>query len=1353
MFPQQPHGYRGRDLCEDEIMDRLTKQNVVVLTNQATEQCATGKSAIASSICSNERMRDHFSDGILWLTLSNAMVLHAKSYASFLEYVFEELHHQICPDLDGIIFNHCNKKKKTATSIRPFWENNIYALLSTMGPRPKYLLVLDNISDSSVLQSLETLGMTILVTIRSSALTLENNIPVSAVFENAENRSIFDNEEEQGGDVATRPTTFVSSLSSLLQSAYKLGYSDHSACGSNELCTRVPGSLVMKLLCAFSTLSKDLKEKFLLLSSLPADVFLPVSLVCCIWSSASVQGQTASMQSKEDDVIYLYHVSLIQLSADRETMMISSAAKKLMSVIFGQLASSVIGNDDLDRSTDVGGGLCALREDATEILEYLLVNDKDDFISFQFEKYSTALFGIFENIGWKASDVMEKYTLLFEKEIESSQFSSKNYSSQISILSCVEQVIQTLFQSMVIGRKQKINMSAQVDVDDESASDSFSYWCLKWLNKIVQCKEALYELYHDNDVPPVAFCDSLALLAQVSIECGHVQEAILSRKHIISIQREYLNEDDFELGKSLFYLACSQFISLEFVRSGERNDKDVHHDVSSTIQEVEKNCRLVVRCFQEYEQSSVVVAMADMSKALLVDILTLRGDRSAEVMEMLQEMLSSRKQFYSNVYHPQVADVYSKLAEVNHSIGNTEVAVKLMNKNIRIVRQIYGDFHLNTASALECLAEYFVIDQNFAKAETLLSKSIGIKQILCKQDSHNQESLLFSVHRLSTITAQRHTFEEAQGSLQSQTQPPAYVHEEPMSSPMEELKQSRGEKRAVGHTREDAILLIALADRIFKKEVNYAKAKKYVFKALKILSQCSRKGDNDVLIQGSDESSNNIVKWSAYNKLADICVCEDNIEEAAKFYHRALRGFLSINISDDPTLREQKAEAVVISFNLATLVDTSMEFQAAVPLYLKVVDIISQINTIIADFDNGNNGTIDPPFSSVDHAKMLISIADRFEANIRADNDEVASLVHDPVAMFHRQTKSHEATAPVNTPIFLLHVRTLALIVCVHHWGSDDETTIQCQDNLNRAAAIQPHTVDDADVITTDDVEFEGCNGEVKLDPVLDDYSTIVSGDNLTLLDDVELELHDEQQREAEERRRQRNEGLLTWRRDEEEDEVAAEDYKEEEEEEEDEDYKEEEEEEEEEEEDEDYKEEEEEEEEEEEVNESVYVFALGCCRRNQLHSNVLNGNNNCSYIGTTSSIEKYYMFVNKYDGKPFITTEPLPSDYAGVSKGVSCVIFGEIYCIPSSLLQSLHEDISNVHCVMQSRPIKLMNGTTKGGDTEVQQAHFQITDVREMSSSVIANCRNIPRGNYTEFIRARGGVEAFIENSKSSLK
>jgi len=880
--------------------------------------------------------------------------------------------------------------------------------------------------------------------------------------------------------------------------------------------------------------------------------------------------------------------------------------------------------------------------------------------------------------------------------------------------------------------------------------------------KVVQFNEVLHELYHDNELPPLDFCQTLAAFAEVSHACGRLDEATDTRKQIIQIQRVYLNDDDVELGKSLLCLACSHYNeALMAKRNSNRegnlvilsdNDEIIgdvgDHSSQSSLQEVEKKCRLALRCFQEYTKSNLVFVMMDLSSSLLVQILALQDSQSEAILSTFQSMLSSRKNFFSNVYHLQIAEVYFKMARVNYSNGNVVAAVKQMNKCIRIVRHIYGDCHTIPVSMLGCLASFHLESENvdssssISRGENLLSKCIGIKRQLIQEDNCYEQSLSESLQQLENSTRNH----QANVPYNQQIATPVSSYQENPSS-QEKLNNSIAEsvkveddKRTVGHTKDDAVMLIALADRIFTKDLNSSKAKKYILKALKILSQCGGEESDD------DATASAILKWSSYNKLADICASEDNIQEAAKFYQRALKGFLSINTDIQPAHRDTKAEAITIAFNLASLVHHSMDFITAVPLYLKVVEILSQINTVIVDFDCGNTTTTDPPYSKVEHATTLDHIVNIFEANVSAE-------APDPIAHMSSTIMGAGASTPLNTPSFILRVRTLAMTVFVHHLGLEDERAVQCRDKLDQINVLDKvlkdvniHDFNDFEV----DVSFDGGKNEEKADGKLlpsdlttgDEtsnqcyvdmtsadaatYSTLsdnVAKQQVSEVKDVvapqeagkkratnkQQQEHPQQLQEPQHRHQQQQQQAEVTKPDE----VVNESEKRNQE-------------------------------------KLIYVFAFGCCRRNQLYSNILSGRGDCSYLGTTSTTEKFYMFISKYDGKPFITTQPLPSDYAGVSKGVSCAIIGEVYSVPSTVLPLVNEDICHVKSSIVKVAVKSLKDM-KGSDGD--NVYINLSDVNSLTERFTSNCRNIPRGNYTEFIRARGGIEAFIENSKCSLK
>lgn len=472
--------------------------------------------------------------------------------------------------------------------------------------------------------------------------------------------------------------------------------------------------------------------------------------------------------------------------------------------------------------------------------------------------------------------------------------------------------------------------------------------------------------------------------------------------------------------------------------------------------------------------------------------------------------------------------------------------------------------------------------------------------------------------------------------------------------------------------------------------------------------------------------NNHIIKWSAYNKLADINSCEGNIQEAAKYYQRALRGFLSIDVESVdciwgdslPQRREQKGEAIVIAYNLAILVDNSVNFESSVALYENVVEILCAVNSILSDQERGGVISTLPPYSLLEHALTLEVIADRFEEETHNTTFSSAGGVENPTVMFGG---GNESVHGMNMMRFVIRVRTLACTLFSFHVGPDDEATHRCKNKIHRmstdgcvdiaedtdhckGADDNNSSVGVADMTAEEhNVDSVSERGEyIYPQQVLPD---VIQPELLQEFDKVEEDYGPSSLRKA---CSSMNFQIYSDK------EIEPKDS-------------------------------------------NVYVFASGCCRRNQLHSNTFNGSKSCTYIGTTSTIEKYYMFVNKRDGKPFISSRPLPSAYAGVNKGVSCTLTGEVYRVPGPFLALLREDYTDVtstHEVVSVKPTNDM-WRSDGLDSDLDSGlvHLHVATVDDMSEAFVANCRNIPRGNYTEFIRARGGVETFIENSKSSLK
>ena len=1006
-FPHAPHGYHNRDDVEKQLLDHLLSHKVTILTNEENNNSSSGKTSTTSYICEILTTESHFTDGIIWLSMSDK-VMNWMTFGSFLEYLLTELHRLLCPELEHFLYDVIDQQNIDGCCYNLI--KRIHELMMFIGPNPQVLVVLDDVSSVSLLKPLESLGLTFLMTTRSCSLSESACIiQLPTRLESMPNHTIYD--IDNGGDGDDGQSSFMTSLSTLLQSAYKLGYQDH-ATSRNEECQQrdVPGSLATKLLCNYSTMRKDMKLKLLLLSSLPVGEFLPLSLVYYIWSCSSVQGQSETLQSQEDDIILFHRNSLIQLSFNKDMLLIPNDTHRLIHLILCQ-------NSFFCDKKDEENELTAIKEDSVEILEYALVNDKEEFLSFQFERCCLSLAKCFVCLEWSEDDVIKKYDLMFEKEIESSQFSSKNYNSQLITLTSIEQVIKILMSSFSIEQKR----SGQLFNNHNSMNVLFK-WCYQWFDKIIDFKETLYDLYHDNDLPPLEHCETLSKFAEITIRNGCINDSIKVRKDIIKIQREYLNDNDIELGMSLFYLAHTGYLSLKTNQSGKSNDSIPDEA------EVEKMSRLALRFFEELEQSSVTISIIDSLMKILCEILINRSDKVDDVLTTLQDILSSRKEYYNKVYHPQIADIYHDMAALQLMVGNTDAAIKLMNKNIRIVRHVFGDCNYHTANMLEYLADCFLTQKNISRAESLMTKAIGIQQILSQQDGFPQSALISSLQKLNKIVTERLTSDRAK--KQEQTNP---NHQNQFASPKSFDSKS---KHPTGQSKEDAVLLIAMADRIFRNDHDHTKAKKYLYKSLKILAQL------DLTVEKYDFNEINIFKWSAYNKLAEISSDEGNIQEGAKYYQKALKGFLSINLDIYPGLRDHKNEAIVVAYNLAHLVDESMGFQAAIALYLKVIDIVTELNTLVSDVENNQDKSSSRvTHSQVDHAATLILIADRFEDELQ--NNEGLLSLDDP-----KYSGAMNGIIRGSVESFLVHLWTLAVEIYIYHVGLEDERTLQCQEKL-----------------------------------------------------------------------------------------------------------------------------------------------------------------------------------------------------------------------------------------------------------------------------------------------------------------
>jgi gamma-glutamylcyclotransferase (GGCT)/AIG2-like uncharacterized protein YtfP len=156
-----------------------------------------------------------------------------------------------------------------------------------------------------------------------------------------------------------------------------------------------------------------------------------------------------------------------------------------------------------------------------------------------------------------------------------------------------------------------------------------------------------------------------------------------------------------------------------------------------------------------------------------------------------------------------------------------------------------------------------------------------------------------------------------------------------------------------------------------------------------------------------------------------------------------------------------------------------------------------------------------------------------------------------------------------------------------------------------------------------------------------------------------------------------------------------------------------------------------------EECTKFVNFFVFGSLRRHQENHPLLsmpNRDESFSYIGTTTTVSELFLYINGATGLPIVTEEAI----SGV-KSSSTTIVGEVYSVTPSIVEraaALFPDSALVN-------IDLM-AFSKSNQEDNAAVMYLAMDPS------LGEWINIPRGNYSQFLTARGGLGAFlIESSK----
>jgi gamma-glutamylcyclotransferase (GGCT)/AIG2-like uncharacterized protein YtfP len=150
-----------------------------------------------------------------------------------------------------------------------------------------------------------------------------------------------------------------------------------------------------------------------------------------------------------------------------------------------------------------------------------------------------------------------------------------------------------------------------------------------------------------------------------------------------------------------------------------------------------------------------------------------------------------------------------------------------------------------------------------------------------------------------------------------------------------------------------------------------------------------------------------------------------------------------------------------------------------------------------------------------------------------------------------------------------------------------------------------------------------------------------------------------------------------------------------------------------------------------EECTKFINFFVFGSLRRHQENHSLLsmpNRDESFSYLGTTTTVHSFYLYINCTTGLPIVTEEPIET-----CKSTVTTIVGEVYSVTPSIVErtgALFPDSTLVNVDLKSF----------GGNLEENVAVMYLA----IEPSII-DWMNVPRGNYSQFLSTRGGLQAFL--------
>jgi tetratricopeptide (TPR) repeat protein/gamma-glutamylcyclotransferase (GGCT)/AIG2-like uncharacterized protein YtfP len=819
---------------------------MILLCNPLGENYSTGKTVIASSLVAR-CLKDGAYNHIIWI---QDPAISSSNVELFYQYLIKRL-----KNLHSLTFHFPDSHQIRAQSSHHY-ENLLLDLLA-MNKDIRCLLVVDNLTDFSILSAIRTLGISTLLTSRLRPTPLFDGTVVEV--------SRFD---EAGLDILTpKPQRFSPPEGSLF-SAYLLGANRREPNPHSPVKTlstveplyepTLPLLLHTHLHCCLSPLAARL---FSTLRYLPANIFAPAQLVFFVWSSWLRDGLKPEAVLKE-----LADLSLLQTTPSGGSLSITTDSRAVLEAFCLP--------DHLSQKNDRHAELPPLAE-VTQRLSTALCTISG-YLSVGLEDHPSCVIPLFDYLGWSSSDLIRWYSPLMETLL----------SGVPTGLSQADRFLRSLFEAF-----DDIHLQHHLSEIGSLGSRERVLFCIVgWSRSLVERIDLLSSGLVGADLR----CDRRAVLmfhATVCELCHLGDEAVATRKRVFEYQRSLSPKLTLSLGVSLLSLGRAIFAAHSSGTGG------LYGRGEETVDAVlESVARMAVKSLAQIDTNS---SLGDCSLVFLVDVLELIGVGQGEAMGILETVLKLRNKLHETLLHPRISAIYCRLSQIQFREQLWDDALQSLHKAIRINRTIFGDAHHFVSDLKERLSDY----------HAALGQQNAVQELF---DSSNYSRSPLNLRHLKSLSPRK-------------------------SSPSRKRVAEGGEGSA---SLDDIALLIALADKIAKKG-DLHKARKYLVKALRLISEMMSVSEEP--FEPTDPTLPLVFKWSTYHKLGDLNEREGEPIRAIKFYQRAYKGFLELGVLDAERRLQHLAEAVTVGFNLASLTESVKGFSDAFPLYLELLMVLADL--------------------------------------------------------------------------------------------------------------------------------------------------------------------------------------------------------------------------------------------------------------------------------------------------------------------------------------------------------------------------------------------------------------------------